>query len=199
MLFNDGDDDMPPKTDLTQEKIERAGFELIREQGFDSLTARGVAQRLQCSTQPIYSLYSNIEELKSRVYDKVIAFALSCMGAYQDSRNSPALNGAIGFLRFAKEEKQLFRTLYQSGYKKYDTRSDFFIVEELCLASMRHSKRLSGIPQEQLRSIFLKLNIYMIGIGTLLSSNTLELDITEATDMIREMYEMLLGKEGLTN
>lgn len=189
---------MPPKAELNPEKIERASFELVRERGFDSLTARGVAQRLQCSTQPIYSLYGNIEELKRRVYDKVIAFALSCMEAYQDSRNSPALNGAIGFLHFAKDEKQLFRTLYQSGYKKYDTRTDFFIVEELFLATMRHSKRLSGIPQDLLRSIFLKLNIYMIGIGTLLSSNTLELEITEATDMIREMYELLLGKEGLT-
>ena len=189
---------MPPKAALTKDQIENAAFELVREQGFDSLTARGVANRLRCSTQPIYSLYSNIDELKSRVYDKVISFALRCMGEYQDGRNSPALNGAIGFLQFAKNEKHLFRTLYQSGFKKYDPRTDYFIVEELSLASMRHSKRLSGIPLEQLRTIFLKLNIYMIGIGTLLSSNTLKLDIGQASDMIREMYEMLLGKEGLT-
>jgi hypothetical protein len=63
---------------------------------------------------------------------------------------------------------------------------------------MRYSKRLQDISYEQLKRIFLKLTIYLIGIGTLLNSHTLELDMDEATEMIREMYEMLLHKEGLT-
>jgi len=189
---------LPPKAELTQEKVLTAAFELVREKGFEALTARSVAQSLKCSTQPIYSLYANIEELKNSIYDKAGEFARDCMNEYQDSANSPALNFAIGFLYFAKNEKQLFRILYLSGHKKYDPRTDLFLGEELTTSYMRHSKRLSGISAAQLKSLFLKLTVYMVGIGTLLNTHTLELEIKEATEMIREMYEMLLHKEGLS-
>ncbi|RCW50314.1 TetR/AcrR family transcriptional regulator [Paenibacillus prosopidis] len=189
---------MPPRAELTKEKVLSAAFELVRKQGFESITARNVAKSLKCSTQPIYSLYNSIEELKTSVYDKATEFARNSMMEYQDSANSPALNITIGFLYFAQNEKQLFRTLYLSGYRKYNPHTDQFLGEELTTYYMRYSKRLHDVPDNQLKRIFLKLTIYLIGIGTLLNSHTLELDINEAIEMIREMYEMLLQKEGLT-
>ncbi|WP_440114160.1 TetR/AcrR family transcriptional regulator [Paenibacillus sp. QZ-Y1] len=189
---------MPPKSEITQEKVLSAAFELVRTQGLEALTARNVAQALHCSTQPIYSLYSNIEELKSSVYDKAAEFARHSMVEYKDDANSPALNLTIGFLYFAQNEKQLFRTLYLSGYRQYNPHTDQFLGEELTTFYMRYSKRLQDVSVEQLKRIFLKLTIYLIGIGTLLNSHTLELDMNEAIEMIREMYEMLLHKEGLT-
>lgn len=189
---------MPPKAELTKEKVLSAAFELVRKQGFEAITARNVAQSLNCSTQPIYSLYNSIDELKASVYDKAAEFSRRCMAEYQESVNSPALNLTIGFLYFAQNEKQLFRTLYLSGYRKYNPQTDQFLGEELTTLYMRHSKRLHDVPNEQLKRIYLKLMIYLIGIGTLLNSDTLELDMNEAIEMIREMYEMLLQKEGLT-
>ncbi|PAF29797.1 TetR/AcrR family transcriptional regulator [Paenibacillus sp. 7516] len=189
---------MPPRSEITQEKVLSAAFELVREQGLEAVTARNVAQTLQCSTQPIYSLYNNIEELKASVYDKAAEFARNSMMDYKDSVNSPALNITIGFLYFAQNEKQLFRALYLSGYRQYNPHTDQFLGEELTTSYMRYSKRLQDISYEQLKRIFLKLTIYLIGIGTLLNSHTLELDMDEAIEMIREMYEMLLHKEGLT-
>ncbi|QLG37926.1 TetR/AcrR family transcriptional regulator [Paenibacillus sp. E222] len=189
---------MPPKSDITQDKVLSAAFELVRTQGLEALTARNVAQALHCSTQPIYSLYNNIEELKSNVYDKAAEFARHSMVEYKDDANSPALNLTIGFLYFAQNEKQLFRALYLSGYRQYNPHTDQFLGEELTTFYMRYSRRLQNVSVEQLKRIFLKLMIYLIGIGTLLNSHTLELDIKEAIEMIREMYEMLLHKEGLT-
>ncbi|RJE87045.1 WHG domain-containing protein [Paenibacillus sp. 1011MAR3C5] len=119
------------------------------------------------------------------------------MLAHQDPDNSPALNVTIGFLYFAQEEKYLFRTLYLSGYKTYNPQTDEFLGEELTTRYMRYSKRLNAVSDEQIKRIFLKLMIYLIGIGTLLNTRTLELDMDQATEMIREMYEMLLMKEGL--
>lgn len=190
---------MPPRSELTKADVSSAAFELVRQQGFEAVTARNVATAIGCSTQPIYSLYANIDELKSDVYDQAAVFARECMLDCRDDGNSPALNVAIGFLRFAQEEKQLFRTLYLSGYKTYNPHTDQFLAEQLTTRSLRHSKRLRDASDEQLKRIFLKLMIYMIGIGTLLNTRTLELDMGEAIGMVREMYEMLLRQEGLAD
>ncbi|REK76817.1 TetR/AcrR family transcriptional regulator [Paenibacillus paeoniae] len=189
---------MPPRSEVTKEKVLSAAFELVRKQGFEALSARNIAETIGCSTQPIYSLFNSIDELKERIYDKAAQYARDCMLAYQDSDNSPALNVTIGFLHFAQEEKFLFRTLYLTGYKTYNPHTDEFLGEELMSRYLRYSKRLNYVSDEQMKRIFLKLTIYLIGIGTLLNSRTLELDMDEATGMIREMYEMLLQKEGLT-
>lgn len=189
---------MPPKAEITKERILSAAFDIVREEGLDALTARSIAQRLGCSTQPIYSVCGNMEEVNNEAYNMAVDFARNSMRMYDNPANSPALNFAVGFLHFSKNERHLFRTVYLSGHKKYDLRKDKFIGEEISLVLMRHSKRLSSIPEAKLKNIFFKLTVYMIGIGTMINSNTVELPFEEATDMITEMYEALLFKEGIS-
>ena len=190
---------MPPIIEITKDKIVDAAFEIAREQGLDALTARNIAQKVKCSTQPIYSACGNMEEIKNETYHMAVDFALHSINKYENENNSPALNFAIGFLHFAKNEKHMFRTVYLSGHKKYDLSKDKFIGEEMMAAYMRHSKRLHTISESKLRKIYLRLSIYLIGIGTIMNSNLLELEINEAIEMVREMYETVLLSEGITN
>lgn len=186
---------MPPKSDITKELIIQAAFGIVREQGFEMLSARNIAQKLNCSTQPIYSVYGNMEEIKSQAYQMAADYAHSSMTGYKDEQNSPALNLAIGYLYFAKQEQHLFRTVYLSGYKSYDLDQEEFIGEAISLAHMRHSKRLHSASDLRLKRIFLNLTIYLIGLGTMIHSSTMKLEIEEATLMVREMYENLLQQE----
>lgn len=187
---------MPPKAEITKEKVLDKAFEIIQEQGFVAVTARNISKRLNCSTQPIYSVYGNMDEVKDDVYDRAVDFALNCMRNYINENNKPALNLAIGFLYFAKNEKQLFRTLYLSGHKKYNLLKDKFIGEEMSTTYMRYSKRLDTIEENKLKKIFLRLSIYLVGIGTMINTETLDLDISEAIEMVKDMYELLLlGEE----
>ncbi|ACT00446.1 TetR/AcrR family transcriptional regulator [Paenibacillus sp. JDR-2] len=186
---------MPPKAEMTKEKVLAAAFELVREQGLTALTARSVAQKLGCSTQPIYSVYGNMNDLKDDVYEKAVQFALSSMKAYENDSNVPVLNLAIGSLHFAQAEKQLFKAVYLSGHKKYTSQKDKFIAEEMYTAYFRSRGRLSRISDEKLRKIVKALSVYLIGLGTMINTNTLDLSIEEATAMIQDMYEALLMKE----
>jgi AcrR family transcriptional regulator len=189
---------MPPKAEITKEKILNAAFEIAREQGFDALTARSVAQRLNCSTQPIYSVYGSMDKVKDDVYDKAVEFAVSCMKNYPNHNDKPAQNIGRGYLYFARNEKQLFRTVYLSGHKKYDIHKEKFIGEELTTLYMRYSNRLNSIEEIKLKKIFQRLSIYLIGIGTMLNTGTLDLSMEEAIEMVSEMYESLLLSEGIT-
>ncbi|MBD0380923.1 TetR/AcrR family transcriptional regulator [Paenibacillus sedimenti] len=188
---------MPPKTTLTKEIIADAAFELVREHGFEALTARSIAQKLGCSTQPIYSAYGNMSDIKNDVYGRAVAFALASMESYKDESYTSALNLAIGSLHFAKNEKQLFQTVYLSGYKTYDLAKDSFIGEEMFETHLRSRGRLSVVEDEKRKKIMFALSIYVIGLGTMINTGTLNLDIKEATRMIQDLYEAMLMKEGI--
>ena len=68
---------MPPKVKVTKEAIINAAMDIVRENGAAALNARAVAARLDCSTQPIFSNYNNMEELRA----DVIARPISCTRA----------------------------------------------------------------------------------------------------------------------
>lgn len=44
---------MPPKAKITKNMIIDAAFQVVREAGVESINARTVAERLNCSTQPV--------------------------------------------------------------------------------------------------------------------------------------------------
>ena len=61
---------MARKEQITKEKILETAFDLAREEGIDSVTARKLATRIGCSTQPIFRVYSNMNELYTDIYQK---------------------------------------------------------------------------------------------------------------------------------
>lgn len=75
---------MPPKSDITKEQIIQAAFAIVQEQGLEMLSARNIAQKLNCSTQPIYSLYGNMEEIKSLAYQRVVDHVRYSMTSYEE-------------------------------------------------------------------------------------------------------------------
>jgi hypothetical protein len=189
---------MPPKAVITKEKVLNAAFEIVRGQGVEALSARSIAQRLKCSTQPIYSMYASMEEVNDDVYNRAIDYALARMNQYRNEKNSAAMNLAIGCLLFAQEEKGLFRALYLSDYRRqFLVRNTDRLSESLFAAFLQIDNRLSVLEESKAKTIFFKLVTYWLGIGTSINTNTIELDINDATEMLEEMYKMLTRKEGL--
>lgn len=187
---------MPPKASVTEEQILQAAFDIVRVQGIETLTARNVAQKLNCSTQPLYRSYSNMDEVKEHVYDMSVALMRNHISSYQDNENSPALNMAIGFLHFAKQERNIFQFVYLSGFKTFDLSHEVFVGETLSIKPMLHSKRFQEMDEKQQRNIFIQISIYLIGIGTMIYSGTLEIHMKDAIRMVRDMYEATMAYEG---
>lgn len=189
---------MPPKAEITKEKVLDAAFELVRKSGLEILTARSIAQELKCSTQPIYSMYGSMEPVKNDVFTRAVDFAFTSMKQYENETNAPAMNLAIGCLLFAQNEKQLFKALFLSEYSsQYLKRNKDKIYEDMYSAFIQLDNRLNKIAENKIRKIFLKLSVYWLGIGTMISTNIAELDINEAISMLEEMYKSLTIKEGL--
>ena len=58
---------MPPKAKVTKGDLVRTAAEIIREEGEEALNARAVAAKLGVSTQPVFSNYKTMQELREDV------------------------------------------------------------------------------------------------------------------------------------
>ena len=104
---------MPRKPKYTKEELADHGLEIIREQGLESLTAREVAKALGTTVAPIFVHYSSMEELKQDVR----ALARNRFREYirkgMDEK-IPFLGVGMRYVRFAREESELYRFLFLS-------------------------------------------------------------------------------------
>lgn len=94
----------------TRERVVDAAFELIRESGWQSVSARAIAERLGSSTMPIYSHLRSIAEVERALREK----ARNLLHDYQSRQwtPDPLLDMAFGYIAYARDEAHLFRFLY---------------------------------------------------------------------------------------
>ena len=59
---------MARKETITKEDIIQAAFEILQEEGIEQVTARKLAAKANCSTQPIFRVYRNMEELTEELF-----------------------------------------------------------------------------------------------------------------------------------
>lgn len=117
---------MPPVVRFTRDSVLNAAYSLVRREGPATLNARAVARELGGSTQPIFRLFTGMDELRR----EVIRLAdVSCRNSMHDvftqSQNG-YLSVCMAYLIFAREEPQLFKLLFmqdrdeQASHKIYD-------------------------------------------------------------------------------
>ena len=104
---------MPPKAKITKEMILNTVLDITREAGFESVNARSISGRLQCSTRPIFTCYENMDELKREFLDYAYEFYSQYVEDFSSSEHiNPCLVLPLSYIEFAKEETNLFRLLF---------------------------------------------------------------------------------------
>lgn len=98
---------MTPRPSISKEDLVEAALDLIREAGWEGVSARSLAARTAISTMPIYSAMGSMDELRKAC---VLAVARRLDEAqHRKWGDNPALDLAIGYVVFAREEPKLFR------------------------------------------------------------------------------------------
>ena len=175
---------MPPKFLYTREEILRAALEVIREKGASGLTARALAARLGCSVKPIFGLFRNMEE----VWQETIraAGALYRERAARETaehRYPPYKAAGMAYIRFAREERELFKLLYMRDRTGEDVQEDEN-TEEL-LALIRQS---TGLDRETARLFHLEMWAYVHGIAAMIATGYLDWDMALISRSLTDCY-----------
>ncbi len=77
-------------------------LELTRETGFETVNARSIAGKLQCSTRPIFTCYENMEALKKEFLVFAYEYYEQYVSNYRKSENiSPYLILPLSYIEFS--------------------------------------------------------------------------------------------------
>ena len=100
---------MPRRTQFSAEDVVTAAFELVRENGLGRLSAPAVANKMGCSTMPIYSHFKNMQALEDEVVKK--AWKLAMEYKAKTYTGDVWIDQGIGYVRFSKDEPNLFKCM----------------------------------------------------------------------------------------
>ena len=177
---------MPPKTKITKEMIVNAAFDVARSKGAENINARSVSKLLGCSTQPVMYHFATIEELKKAAYEKTGEFhteyLLNISGASEDTMLQIGLN----YIRFAVEEPNLFRFLFQSGFAKEHSMLEMINSADLApvLSVMQEAMKLNS---KQTKDVFITLAMFVHGYASIIANNSFEFDEELASAHLKQV------------
>ena len=176
---------MPPQVKVTKEEIVKTAMDIVRQQGAQALNARMVAAALGCSTQPVFSNFVTMQELHCAVIEQAEALYQSYLRRETESGEYPPYKASgMAYIRFAKEERELFKLLYMCDRSAGETS-----VEETTFTQMVDVVRGNmSVNEETARLFHLEMWAYVHGIATMFATGFLDLDWELVSRMLSDAY-----------
>lgn len=183
---------MPPKIKITKEDVVTTALELVRANGEQAINARAVAASLGCSTQPVFSNFTTMDELRDAVIVAAYERYLDFLKTEAERGEYPRYKAfGMAYIRFAKEEKELFKLLFMRDRTGEDLSPSPDFEE-----SVQMMMEASGVTKEKATLMHLELWSCVHGIGTMLATSFLPLDREQISDMLTDVYQGIRARHG---
>ena len=186
---------MPPKVKVTKDMVAEASFALVRARGHEALNARAIAEALGCSTQPVLYNFRTVDEIREAAYE----IADSFHSAYilpRETDEDPMLALGLNYVRFAHEEKNLFRFLFQTD-KFGGMDVEGLMSDPNLSAVMAVMAEGLGCEAAEAREMFFTFFCAAHGLASLLANNSMAYDEALCRKMLEKIfYGMLAAREG---
>lgn len=183
---------MPPKTQITKNMIIETGLNIIRDYGVESLNVRRIASAIKCSTQPIMYQFQTVEKLKDEIYFEADKYHTSYIMNADFINESPMLAIGLRYIKFAAEEKHLFRFLFQTD--KYANKSlDELIDNEDIAPIFLVLQEQAEITEKQSKDAFAALFLTVHGIASLLANNSMEYHEEYFKNILNNVFMGVMG------
>lgn len=172
---------MPAIKKISKEEIIDAAVDVLRDDGAAAINARNVAKKLGCSTQPIYLSFQNMDDLKDAMTQRAIALhtqhVRDTLHSHEDSSSvysqySRYSTYGMGFVKFASEERHLFRWLYLDGEQPGPYQDDVLLPEIIEAIVNEY-----GYTEELAEKLHKDMTYYSYGLALL--ANTGHLNLTD--------------------
>lgn len=185
---------MPPKAKFSEEQIIETAFEIVRSYGMAALTARSLAEKLNSSPRPIFTVFDSMEEVQNEVVNK----AKTLYKSYVDAGLSEekAFRGVgKAYIRFAVEEEKLFKILFMQELTGEPEKDSVLYLIYKNYEDILHSiEREYGFEQNTAKSFYLHLWIYSHGIASLSATKVCKFSENEIANMLDEVGASLVRK-----
>ena len=183
---------MPPKEKVSKACVTRTAFEMTREYGFSAVTARKLAERLGCSTQPIFRAYENMDEIRTELF--YMSMNLFIEEMLKTKGKSPAYLGlALKYIELARQEKNLFELI--ASIDDFGTKTiDEFVKGEEGEAIYKKIIGNNDATDKKKKELFMMFWMFVHGMASLIVSNRVQLSEREIKGLITKAYEGFVGQ-----
>ena len=179
---------MPPKCKFTKEEVVQAALDMTRESGISSITARALGERLGSSSRPIFSLFQSMQEVQQEVIQAANALYQDYLKRDMAAGEYPIYKASgIAYIRFAKEEKELFKLLFmrdRSSEQIGDSKNELKPLIEIIMKN-------TGLSEQDAYMFHLEMWVYVHGIATMIATSYLEWNWNTISQMLTDGYEGL--------
>ena len=163
-------------------------FELVRREGHDALTARSLAAELGCSTQPIMYRFPDLAELREEVYRRADEFHTRYV-----LEGGDLVGMGLRYVRFAAEEPELFRLLFQSGHFDGKSLQGLIRAPEAAPVLQAAGSLGANSPEAAARD-FECLYVAVHGYASLIANNAMVFDEPAVERTLRRIGGAVLGE-----
>ena len=164
---------MPKAASITKDMILEAAFELSRSEGFHTLSARSIAKRAKCSTQPIFWLYENMDVLKQEVKQKIVDYLGDQIKNYHKT-GDPFLDMGLGYVKVAYTESLLFKAIYIDNILNISMED--IIPEPQLVEVVKKGNYKSEVSDDEANDIATLSWIFVHGLASLVATKLMEYD-----------------------
>ena len=186
---------MPPKITTSREMIIEAGYSIADKEGIGQVNCRAIAKKLGCSTQPVFSRFPNMDELKEEIFkyacDKL---EKSIADRLEGSKERILLEISVSALAdLARDHRNLYKLIYLSDFRSEKT---FLEEREKYQTNKLIIKELTtryGIDAKRVEEIFERISLLAHGICTVIATTTMNYSNEQVIKIINDSLNDATG------
>lgn len=178
---------MARKETVTKAILLDAAFAMLDSEGIEQVTARKLAAKANCSTQPIFRIYTNMEELYVDLFSKSLEFFDKYVSEFPRTTVVPFVSLGQAYIGFAQKYPNVFKFIFLSkeryGKSLYDmiNGENGFVTREIQAANSQGATNAS--------ELFMKMWIFIQGAACMSLTDDYDLQDNETVSMLKDAYQ----------
>lgn len=176
---------MPPTVRFTRDAVLHAACQLMRREGMEALNARAIAKELGGSTQPIFRLFTNMEDL----HRELILYVARQFQAHAEEdmaqSDSPYIQLCTTYLLYGRDEPELFKLLFMRdrvSEGQYSDQTNFDLVFNII-------KKETALDDETALRFFERTWLFIHGLAVCIATKYIPCqDERYLISMVKEAY-----------
>lgn len=176
---------MPPTVRFTRDAVLHAACQLMRREGIEALNARAIAKELGGSTQPIFRLFTNMEDLHRELILYVARQFQAHAEADMAQSDSPYIQLCTTYLLYGRDEPELFKLLFMRdrvSEGQYSDQTNFDLVFNII-------KKETPLDDETAMRFFERTWLFIHGLAVCIATKYITCqDERYLISMVKEAY-----------
>lgn len=180
---------LPARRKIQKKDIIQESVSIVAKEGINALNARKIAKKLGCSTQPLFYIYENMDDLKKDVMNEIVKiFDIEVLKSETGQLEYKDIG--INYIRFAKEEPELFKIMFNR--KINEGAFDFIDLTGSAKTILETISKQTGMSNEDAKQFHLRMWLYVNGIASLAANQTVEFNDEEIAELLKDQYVSML-------